>query len=1116
MYRANTQRSLDEQNIQSAIDSVKKMLKYEEYVGTYLPEIKGISQNIRALTTKRFLNCCETLGNISTIEQTLIFEKAFNDTLIYLEFSNTLDKKVKEFFPNNVMQHAREAFQKISGYLVDNSDKFQVALKDKNIIELHKIMSISKKWQKLLEKIGQCSLNHNLVQNLLKEIKRVTRYGDMLAELEQMVESLKKQLNVEFINDETTRFEVKREELFRNLMNAFNTLKTINMKFKDILLSPIDIDTFEREIKAKVEKIKIQLMAKASKAELSSKDADDFRMYYNHLISFNKYVHLPGIDIQQVLDESQEEIFAKVDSLNQQIKNSITDAVAVSATLIKIKFFAENLSMFEKYINDEINNALKHYKTRQGFAGITRLSMELEKSDEGARLISEHSTLSGEDWRKRREKMQKQDDLEYVLSNLTGENLSKDVLRARYETFKDEYNELLSMFLKTLKLDDKQEPDLEVLISQTKLLVSTVTQTPNSVIWTRSFKEDIPILLAHIFAVWTLKNTQHYNLMRGVDEANSYLLMPHVGQVIAIFRLLGIGYEKKDKIPLLGITYSKTISDDLVNNLVEVGTGEGKSVVMAITACVFALTGVDVNCSCYSEVLSTQDKNDFASVFRALGIENRIEYGTFNKLCEELLNQQCNVREKVREMIVNNQRTLTAVDTASRLRPKILLIDEVDVFLSDKYYGGVYIPSVYLKDPSIKALIDSIWQNKTLRSLNSVKALPAYQTCATKYSHWIFLFDEAIKDMLAALQSYQSSTYVVHNDKIVYVEGESIVDNVVRGYDTVWAYYHEYGKGNISANSLGGNVGILINCGTFSYAEIPHDFAYIGGVTGTLRTLAKKEKEILEKVYAISKNTFIPSVFGSSNRNFNPMNDVRVVKESEYFMEIHGEIRVVCNANRAILVFFESEEKLLAFYNSRELSATKQDVQIITEKVSVKERELCVKRPATVGKVTLLTRTFGRGTDFICRNQQLLANGGVHVLQTFFSEEPSEQYQIMGRGARQGDRGSYRMILLDKDLEWVLGSVWIEELPRIAGNTLYDVLNKARSVLYESKCGAKDLGIEQCKADHIASKAFMIALTAGNIGAVREFLAKQNKGANLINTAEALYRSKYVKRTFTS
>jgi preprotein translocase subunit SecA len=156
----------------------------------------------------------------------------------------------------------------------------------------------------------------------------------------------------------------------------------------------------------------------------------------------------------------------------------------------------------------------------------------------------------------------------------------------------------------------------------------------------------------------------------------------------------------------------------------------------------------------------------------------------------------------------------------------------------------------------------------------------------------------------------------------------------------------------------------------------------------------------------------------------------------------------------------------MAFYNSSELSSIKTDVQIIMEKLNVKERELYIKRAAKIGKVTLLTRTFGRGTHFICRNQQLLANGGIHVLQKFFSEELSEEYQIVGREARQGDKDSYRMILLDKDLEWVLGSAWKEELPKIMGDPLYEVLDKARTVRYESRCGANELGIEQCKDDH--------------------------------------------------
>ncbi|CAF1084596.1 unnamed protein product [Adineta steineri] len=1077
MYRTNVQKSLDEQNIQSAIDITNKIIKYEEHLGAYISDTKAISENTRVLIIKRLSNYCDTLSSISSIEQTSTLEKAFTDTIICLELSVTLSTRTEEFFPNETMQNIQNAFEIVSQYLIDNAEKFQNAFKDMNSIKLHETMLISRKWQTLLDTVSRCSLNHIVVQNFSKEMKKIVSYKSMISELERKIDHLKNQLNVEFITDETIRFEGKRDDFFNNLRITLSILKNIDTKFKGVLLLPIDIDTFEKNIKEKIEKIKSQLMVKASKNELSSRDADDFRMYYNHLVSFDKYIHFSELNIKQILDDSQEKIFEKIRPLKEEIRESFNDVSVLSGALIKIKFFAENLSMFEKYINDEIDDVLKHYKQSQGPTGIACLSVELEKTDIGARLISEHSSLSGEDWRRRREKMQKQDDLDYLIGKLTGTHLATGSLRLRYCTFKKKYDELVAIFLKLLTQNNKKEPDLEVLISEIKRLTGTVAKTSNSVTWTQNFKDDIPILLAYIFAIWTLKNTQHYNTMRGIDESKSYLLMPHVGQVIAIFRLLGLGYEKKVKIPVIGKTVLKRISEDLANNLVEVGTGEGKSVILAITACVFALTGVDVSCSCYSEVLSTRDKNDFASVFRALGIEERIEYGTFNKLCEQLLNEQCNVREKVCDMIVTNKTKLDNTSKSSCRRSKVLLIDEVDVFLSDKYYGGMYTPSVYLKDPSIKALLDSIWQNKTLQSLNSVKALPTYKACVAKYSNWIFLFDEAIKDMLAALQSYQSSTYIVQNDKIVYVEGESIVDNVVRGYDTVWAYYHENEKDNISYNSLNENVGILIYCGTFSYAEMPHDFAYIGGVTGTLTTLAEVEKKILKDVYVIDKMTYMPSVFGSTNRSYNSMTDVRVVlDETEYFMEIFGEIQRICN----------------------ELSTRKQEVQIIMEKVSVKERELCVKRAATVGKVTLLTRAFGRGTDFICRNQQLLQNDGIHVLQTFFSEELSEEYQIMGRGARQGDKGSYRMILLGKDLEWVLGPSWKEDLPRVMGDKLYDTLSRARSARYESKCGAKELGITQCKAEHKASKEFMSAVVKGEISFIKKFLAKQNQGANII------------------
>ena len=319
---------------------------------------------------------------------------------------------------------------------------FKLLLKDINCIELHKTMSISKKWQSFVEKVSQCSLNHNLIQSLLKEMKKIVLYESMLSEFEQMVDCLKNQLPTVFISDETTLFEGKRNDLFSNLAATFKILKDINNRFKDILPSPIDIDTLEKEIKGKVEKMKTHLSNKASKSELSTKDADDFRMYYNHLVSFENYAKFLGIDIEQVLTDSQDKILAKIYILKKEMTKSIKDPVVVSTVLIKMKFFAENLSMFEKYINDEIDNALKSYKQSEGPANIALLSVELEKTDIGARMISEHSSLSGEDWRKRREKMQKQDDLDYIIKNLTGTDLAKKILCKRYKTFREVYDKL--------------------------------------------------------------------------------------------------------------------------------------------------------------------------------------------------------------------------------------------------------------------------------------------------------------------------------------------------------------------------------------------------------------------------------------------------------------------------------------------------------------------------------------------------------------------------------------------------------------------------------------------------------------------------------------------------
>ena len=106
----------------------------------------------------------------------------------------------------------------------------------------------------------------------------------------------------------------------------------------------------------------------------------------------------------------------------------------------------------------------------------------------------------------------------------------------------------------------------------------------------------------------------------------------------------------------------------------------------------------------------------------------------------------------------------------------------------------------------------------------------------------------------------------------------------------MFAYFHESENGAISSNSLHQNIYIAINCGSFSYAEIPRQFDYIMGVTGTLRVLSKPEREVIQKDYKILKETYMPSVFGKNNLLFNTERDIRIETSDDYLNAISTEI----------------------------------------------------------------------------------------------------------------------------------------------------------------------------------------------------------------------------------
>ena len=980
-----------------------------------------------------------------------------------------------------------------------------------------------------LEKINSPILKKSLTPKVLKSKEVMPKYKESkwdnvpfsLSHYSALFQHLHNMLicrctNFNLVKNSLHFYESECSDYFHNIFNNYQKLIQFESKISNLIVPEKKKVTTTIELKIlgkeKVDE-KISLMCKqeikilkekfpsllTTPKEGKEKDCDGFRVIYYHLDLFGKIFTNFQSMIQHELQAIEQIVISHFDAKCASITKELCDS-AIAKIIIDMKFFAINLGVYNSQISSMIDKILQKIRQYRGPSGIRQLSANLEICDLGCQLIQEHTALICEDWRKRREKMQEQDNIDKALENLDGTNLDKKVLRKRFDEFLRKYEQILRDSMSTRP--DDQPKYIDTLCINTKNFVSKMAVGDISR-WSSTIKDNIPELLAHIFGIWTILNSEEHNEARGIDVNNSFLLRPHVCQILSIFRMLGIGYSSSDsgvfRFVKEKIGFVNPI-EGISNNLIEIGTGEGKSVVLAVASCIFALLGFDVNCSCYSEELSRRDKQQFFNLFRILQIQDKIHYGTFNQLCEDLLNKQCNIRETILNSLQNNKITIETFGSKYKF-PKgtVLLIDEVDVFLSEKYYGGAYNPTVKWINDDIFNLLEDIWKTKP-KYFKAVTSSDLFTKFVSNHSLFTKLIGEAIKDLVASVNSDIANPYRVIGDKIQYLDGESYTSTIFKGYETVWAYFKENEKGKITKESLRSNVGLLFNCGVFSFAEMPHDFKFITGVSGTLKTLASKEQEILKEIYHIQHMTYAPSVFKTGTRKIMAPNITNSLEE--YFDAIESEISTALHNNRAVLVFFTDESKINAFYNEC-LEKNKKgipidSIQIVTERLSSSDRKLFIKRASTPRKVSLFTRTFGRGTDFMVNNQELITAGGILVVHCFYSEEASEEKQIQGRCARQGDPGTYKPVYLANDLDWLLGSNWEEEIKKIQSKSdPQSILNEKRDELYNAACESRGLGITQLAKYHTQSILFLRTLTQKRKIELN-FLLQQNKGAEVL------------------
>ncbi len=302
-------------------------------------------------------------------------------------------------------------------------------------------------------------------------------------------------------------------------------------------------------------------------------------------------------------------------------------------------------------------------------------------------------------------------------------------------------------------------------------------------------------------------------------------------------------------------------------------------------------------------------------------------------------------------------------------------------------------------------------------------------------------------------------------------------------------------------------------------------------IVGTLQCLSPGERDIITKDYKIQKETYIPSLYGTTlsttgqrTDKFSTDDVIAVAPDLNKFHQmIQNEIAKNQQANKPVLVFFATEGDLQQFLDSS-YGQKVNNCSVVTEKTENIDYHVQYATIILDGKVpvTLFPRIFGRGTNFVVYDDAIDTVGGVHVVQTFFSQFLAEEIQIQGRTARQGKSGSYKMIVQSSEIETAYGltSAEVEQESR-KKTTFYDFMFQKRKAAMTAVIDSMKETAAQARAQHNNSISLQNLLMQNGsrdrvVQIIKSFASTSNGGGSGLHIIICLDESGSMSSYWTS